>query len=297
MREIEFPEITLAAIRLNGLEAVFGRRIDGVLGYEIFNRFVVEFDYASKIVRFHEPQTFEYAGRGKRLALTIEDNTPFIRATIATIKAKSFESKFLIDTGSTGTLNLNSPFVVQNKLLEIVPNTRAITFGALLAGKSSGRIGRINNLRFGDIVVANPLVNFSQSTQGADGDTEYGGIIGGEVLRRFKLVVDYSRKQIIFEPNRQAGEPYEFDMSGASLAAGGEGFKIFKVRTLIENSPATEAGLRVGDTITAINGKPTTEMTLEQIRRMFRRAGQKYKLDIKRDESLLIINLKTRRIV
>lgn len=296
-KDVEFPAITLAVIRLSGLEAGFGRKIDGVLGYEIFNRFIVEIDYASKIFRFHEPQTFKYSGRGKIFPITLEEGTPFVRAKIATSRTQSFEGKFLIDTGSTGTLNISSPFSVRNKLLELVPDTKAITFGALLAGKSSGRIGRINSLQFGDIVVAHPVTNFSQDTEGDDANAEFGGTIGGEVLRRFKLIVDYSRKQIILEPNKQINEPYEFDMSGASLAAGGEGFKIFKVRTLIENSPATEAGLRVGDIITAINGKPTAEMTLEQIRRMFRRAEQKYELSVKRDESPLQINLKTRRII
>lgn len=296
-KDVEFPKITLAVIRLSGLEAGFGRKIDGILGYEIFNRFVVEIDYASKVIRFHEPQSFKYSGRGKTFPITLEEGTPFIRAKVTTSKRQSFEGKFLINTGSTGTLNLNSAFVARNKLLELVPNTKAITFGALLAGKSSGRIGRINSLQFGDIVVVNPVANFSQDVEGDDADMEFGGMIGSEILRRFKLIVDYSRKQIILEPNKQINEPYEFDMSGASLAAGGEEFKIFKVRTLIENSQATEAGLRVGDIITAINGKPTAEMTLEQIRKMFRRVEQKYELSIKRDKTLLQINLKTRRII
>lgn len=296
-KNIKLSNLTLAAIRLNGLEAGTGIEIDGILGYEIFNRYVVEIDYVSRLVKFYEPRNYKYAGRGKKIPVTIEDNTPFVRAKISPAGQQSFEGQFLIDTGSTGTINFNSPFVVRNKLLELVPNTKAITFGALLAGKSSGRIGRVKEAQFGEFVITKPVANFSQDAEGDDAESEIAGIIGSEVLRRFKLVVDYSRKQIIFEPNRQFSESYEFDMSGASLAAGGEGFKIFKVRTLIENSPATEAGLQAGDTITAINGKPTAGMTLEQIRRLFRQAGQTYKLSIERNESSLEITLQTRRIV
>lgn len=296
-KDVELPNLTLAAIRLSGLEAGLGRKVDGILGYEIFNRFVVEIDYSSKLIKFYEPQNYKYAGRGKTVAITIEDNTPFVRAQIFPAHKQSFAEQFLIDTGSTGTLNLNSPFVAQNKLLEFVPNTKAITFGALLAGKSAGRIGRVSRFQFGGFVVEHPVANFSQDAAGDDSDDVTAGIIGSEVLRRFKIIVDYSRKQIILEPNKQFSVAYEFDMSGASLAAGGEGFKIFKVRSLIENSPATEADLRVGDIITAINGKLTAKMTLEQIRRMFRQTGKTYKLSVKRNESPLEITFKTRRIV
>lgn len=292
------PNLTLAVIRLNGLEAGTGRRIDGILGYEIFDRYVVEIDYSTKVVKFYEPQDFKYKGRrGKPISVTIEDNTPFAQAEVSPDGKQKFAGKFLINTGLTGTLAFNSPFVAQNKLPELLPNTKAITFGSILAGKSAGRIGRIKTLNFGDFSIANPVASFSQDAAGADSDVQYAGMIGSEILRRFKLVVDYSRKQIILEPNRRFSEAYEFDMSGASLTAGGEDFKIFKVRSLIENSPATEAGLQVGDTISAINGKPTAEMTLEQIRRMFKQVGQTYKLSIERDKSSLEIKLKTRRIV
>jgi carboxyl-terminal processing protease len=86
-------------------------------------------------------------------------------------------------------------------------------------------------------------------------------------------------------------------MSGASLAAGGEGFKIIKVRSLIEDSPAAEAGLRVGDIVTAINGKPTSEMTLAQIRGMFRQSRRRYVLNIRRNESPMQISIRTRRLI
>lgn len=296
-KDVELPKVTLAVINLSGLEAGTGRRIDGILGYELFDRYVVEIDYTSRLIRFYEPQSYKYSGRGKTFSIVIEDNTPFANATVSPAGKQTFAGKFLINTGLTGTLAFNSPFVAQNNLLALVRNAKAISFGSILAGKSAGRIGRIDNLQFGGFSITNPVASFSQDAAGADSDAEYSGMIGSEVLRRFKLIIDYSRKQITLEPNKQFFEPYEFDMSGASLAAGGEGFKIFKVRSLIENSPATEAGLQVGDIITAVNGKPTSDITLEQIRKLFKRADKTYRLKIKRSESALGATLKTRRII
>lgn len=296
-KDVELPNLSLAVIRLNGLEAGIGRKIDGILGFEIFNRYVVEIDYVARLIKFYEPQNYKYTGIGKTISVTIEDNTPFSAATVAPDGRHTFSGKFLINTGLTGTLAFNSPFVTQNNLLKLLPKTKAITFGSILAGKSAGRIGRINNLQFGGFSIPNPVTSFSQDAGGADSDAEYAGMIGSEVLRRFKLIVDYSRKKITFEANKQFSAPYEFDMSGMSLAAGGKGLKVFKVRSLIENSPATEAGLQVGDEIIAINDKSTTGMMLEQIRQMFKRAGRTFRLSVKRNETPMEIMLKTRRIV
>jgi len=295
---VEFPKLTLAAIRLSGLEAGLGRRVDGILGYEVFNRFVVEIDYASRIVTFYEPQGYEYSGRGEVIPISVEDNTPFVVGRIT--GPKPIEGNFLIDTGAPGVLNIAGPFAAKHKLLDSVPHTISITSGALLAGRSTGKIGRVKSFQMGSFVIKEPVVNFSQDTEGTEGekaDTVYGGLIGGEILRRFKLIVDYSRKRIILEPNRGISERYEFDMSGMSLAVGGEDFKIVKVRALVKNSPATEAGLRVGDTIVAIDGRSTAKLTLEQIRRMFRQERRSYSLSVKRNESVLPIKIKTRRLI
>jgi len=51
----------------------------------------------------------------------------------------------------------------------------------------------------------------------------FNGIIGGEILHRFNVVFDYEREQLLLKPNAHLQEPFEYDMSGLSLAACGSG--------------------------------------------------------------------------
>jgi hypothetical protein len=172
-----------------------------------------------------------------------------------------------------------------------------ITYGAILAGRSSGHIVRVNHIQLGRFALKEPIANVSQDMEGDDASADYAGLIGGEVLRRFKIILDYSRRQIIFEANKQFPAHFEFDMSGMSLAAGGSDFKMIKVRALIPNSPATEAGLQIGDMLTAIDSRTVAEMTLEQIRQMFRKNGRSYLLNIERDHLPMQINIRMRRLI
>ncbi len=66
---------------------------------------------------------------------------------------------------------------------------------------------------------------------------------------------------------------------------------------LIEDSPATEAGLREGDVIVALDGQPAAEFTLEQVREPFRQEGREYRLGIRRGEELLEVRIRLRRLV
>jgi predicted aspartyl protease len=310
-KQAQIPDMSLSIINLKGLEPGLGRRVDGILGYELFQRFVVEIDYVAKTIHLHEPATFSPGRQAKVFPITLgegtsEEGTPFLHARLNIRDLRdlrdlneglTLEGNFLIDIGASGALTLYSPFVQQHALLERVTDTKAISMGALLAGKPMGRVGRVLRLQWGDIAITRPVVNFSQDTQGDNATDAFAGLIGGEVWRRFQLTLDYSRKRLYLEPNKHLTEPCEFDMSGMSLRADGKDLAIFSVRTLIPDSPALEADVRVGDILTTINGKSTSKMRLEQIRQLFRQLGKTYVIGIKRGETAMQITLKTRRFV
>ena len=156
--------------------------------------------------------------------------------------------------------------------------------------------GRVRNIQVGRFVINNPRVSFSQAKVGKeaiDGD----GQIGGEVLRRFRLILDYSRQRVILEPNKHLAEPVEADMSGFELVAEGADLKTLTINEVLANSPAAEAGLQEEDELIAINRRPVTEFSLEQIRQMLKREGKEYSLKLKRGSQTLQVRLKMRRLI
>jgi C-terminal processing protease CtpA/Prc len=109
--------------------------------------------------------------------------------------------------------------------------------------------------------------------------------------------VDYSRSRIILEPNVELDAPMEFDMSGMSLAAVSSDPSMFRVRTLIEQSPATDAGVAVGDLLMSIDGTPVQAVTLNDIRQRFKVPGKRFALTLRRGDSMIELAITTRRLI
>src|SRR5712691_9706062 len=102
---------------------------------------------------------------------------------------------------------------------------------------------------------------------------------------------------MIVELNANFADRFEYDMSGIRLRADGADFTILKVSRVVENSPATEAGVREGDVVSAIDGSPAAEFSLSQISQMFKQEGKEYLLDIIRGEEKKQLKLKLRRLI
>jgi C-terminal processing protease CtpA/Prc len=56
-------------------------------------------------------------------------------------------------------------------------------------------------------------------------------------------------------------------------------------------------GLREGDEIIKIDGKPASTFTLDQFYRLFKQEGREYLFEIARGEERLSVRVKLRRIV
>ena len=301
---ISFPGVRLLnqnfSVQSLGFSAYDGHAIDGMLGYNFINRLVIEIDYVSRTVNFYEPQNYKYSGSGEIIPLVmLEDDSggkvPLVRVRIMQLGRPPIEGKLIADLALRPAITFNTPFVEANKLLQPPQKTIQAVLGAgAMLRESRQPIGRLPNIQLGRFTIQNPVAIFFQDKQGVMASPEFDGVIGSEILRRFKVIFDYSRQQMILEPNRYFSEAYEHDMAGMLLVTEGTGFR---VRKLIENSPATAAGLHEGDVISAINGKPASALTLEQLRLMFMREGRSYLLSIKRGEQQIQITIKMRRLI
>lgn len=275
-----------------------GRRVDGVIGSKLFSRYVVEIDYAAYAVSLYEPKSYQYTGSGESVPLTILSNLPFVTAAVAMPGRKAIEGGFLIDTGAGKfTFILNTPFVESNKLLSATQKIVREPAARGVGGETKLFAGRIGSLQLGRFTLADPVIHFSQDRQGSLASSEFNGVIGGELLRRFKVIFDYAHKRMILEPNAHLAERFEYDMSGVRLRAEGKDFRIFKVRGIVEHSPAAEAGLREEDVIVAINGRPAAEFKLDSITRMFMQGGQEYVLSLKRGREIITTKIKLTRLI
>ncbi len=288
--------LTVASLPLDFLSSIMGRAIAGTIGYDFISRFVIEVDYAAKKINVHAPATYRYSGSGNFLPIKFIDKRPFVPVKITMEGRKAVEGMFDLETGSSGVMVVQRSFAEAHQLLNSVKGFRLGNVGGVGGSMSRTLQGRVRNIQVGRFVINNPLVSFSQAEPGKEA-TDGDGQIGGEVLRRFRLILDYSRQRVILEPNEHLAEPVEADMSGFELVAEGADLKTLTINEVLANSPAAEAGLQEEDELIAIDGQPVTEFSLGQIRQMLKREGKEYALKLKRGSQMLQAKLKLRRLI
>jgi hypothetical protein len=292
---VEVSNLTVYGLPVESFSPALGKKVGGIIGYDIINEFVVEVDYAARKINLYKPDSYEYRGTGETFPLTFEENMPFMTASVAFADGKQLEGKFEIDSGSTGAILLNTPFVKKHQLLKSISQSSQTRIGGV-GGSAQAFTGRIKSTSLGRFTFENPIVRLSLATRGDYASATYDGLIGGEVLRRFKTIYDYSRKRMILEPNASFPETFEIDMSGMHLLADGADFSTVVIDEVTPKTPAAEASVQGGDVLTAIDNRPTSEFTLEQIRQMFRQEGREYLLSLKRKGKVVQAKVKLRRL-
>jgi hypothetical protein len=288
--------VPMISLPLDTVEALMGRTIDGILGYDFFQRFVVEADYAGRTIRLYDPDRYRYDGSGDVIPLQVVGNRPFLQARVTPTGQKPIEGRFLVDTGDNSGVSLSSPFVRDNSLVESAPKTLQ-SFGAGVGGGSVQIVVRLQDLRIGSLGFPQPVAHLSRAKAGDESKADHAGQIGGDVLRRLRVIFDYPHQRLILEKNALFDKPFENDMGGIWIVTEAKDFHLFRVMNVLRGTPGEEAGVRVGDVITAIDGRPAAELTVDTIRQMFRQEGREYVLSVLRGKDTLTIRMKPRRLI
>jgi hypothetical protein len=295
LASVPVQNLNMVSAPLDPLQPFIGQQFDGILGYGFFSQFVVEFDYAAQRARLFAPETYVAPSEAVMIPITFRGKSPLVEVTLEGGAGQSVKTWVEIDTGSFESLGLKGAFLDEHRLVPANAPKRPL-FGLAIGGETSGYRTRLAAATLGPFRLSRPVT--SATTSGDAGSEDVAGVLGGEALNRFKVIVDYSRKQLLLIPNPGLRRPSEYyDFLGAQIVSAGEHFNQFQIKAVMPDSPASEAALQSGDDIIAIDGQTTNKMSLEQVVGNFSKAGDRRRLDVSRGGKRLTIVVTTRRLL
>lgn len=285
------------SVPLDGLQPFLGRSIDGILGYGFLSRFVIELDYDRREVSFFDPATYVAPRDATVVPLTFRGKSPLVSVKLARPDGALVTTWLELDTGSFEALGLDGAWVKREGLLSGHELTRPI-FGLAIGGETDGIRFRIPTARFGPYAIARPVASATTSENAGSGSTDVAGVLGGEVLNRFRVTLNFRDSSVFLVPSSRLAKRSDYwDMLGAQVVARGSAFDTLQVRAIMPRTPASEAKLRVGDLIRAVDNVSGMELTLERFGTLMGESGRRRALRIQRGERVLTIVVRTRRLI
>ncbi|MDX6611756.1 MAG: hypothetical protein QOD75_942 [Blastocatellia bacterium] len=292
-----FSQPVTLALPIGRMAPKFGHDFDGIIGEDFIKQFVVEIDYPAGVIKLHDKSKFKYSGSGESVPLKLNSaGHPIIEAELTTMSGESIKGNFVVDIGSGAALSLYSPFVSQRKLLDSNLKTIKSIGAGGAGGQIQGQLGRVSELKIGKFKISQPITLFSQDKAGAFASAELLGNIGAQIMSKFRIFLDYENERMMLEPGSGLAEPFDRAFSGFSLQAEGKEYRTFRILEVLENSPASEAGLQRNDIIARIDGKLASELTLTQLNEILERA-KSYTLTVQRGEQTLQIKFTPRKLI
>lgn len=269
------------------LDQMVGVPISGLIGGEIFKSLIVNIDYKKSRMTLYDPHYFENPKGCSIVPIDIKSNKPYVKGTATLQDGTEVEVELLVDTGA------GIPMLLHNNshpALHLPEQFIRGNLGMGLGGYLEGHIGRIQNMRIGNIDFPSVLAGFQDvdSTWLTDKSKSRNGIMGNEFLNRFNTWFNYTDGELLLLSYKSKPRPFSMDRSGLVLFAYGQNFNQFVVQDVISNSPAQRADFQTNDVILYIKGISVKHFTLEGINQILqKKAGKKVRFKILRGKEIL----------
>ncbi len=269
------------------LRNYLGTEVHGILGYEVFSRFIVKIDYDNKVIILTTPEHFKPKKSYDEIPIIIEDTKPYIQTFVTYNNEDSpISVKLMIDSGASHGLLLDSK---SDKSLYIPENNLDCNLGRGLAGNLQGKIARIHNFKIGNRSWDDVLITFPTSSSLLDsikrGDVFRNGSIGGEILSRFKVIFDFPGERIYLKKGKDFKKKFSYNISGINIKAKGSRLNTFEITEIRPGSSGDLAGFKKGDTILSINNVESKSLNLGHIIGMLNaRENKRVSITVQRGE-------------
>jgi PDZ domain len=282
------------------LSSHIGIPVNGIIGYKFFKNNIVEINYQKKriVVYANNEETRKKLDKKFRtIPITIERSKPYIYAK-AVVDTVTVPAKLLLDIG-----NSDAFWIFENSKIKLPKKNFPDFLGKGFSGDIEGHRAKIDNFLIDEFNFRKPIVSFpdSSSIKNVNMVPDRIGSIGGEVLKRFTVVLDYADKKLYLKKNNKFSEPFTYNKSGITIQHNGlqwvqetvhlemvkvaatleevqadnkkDGeFKykfslkpVYEIVNIRKNSAAEKCGLQKGDIIVSINKNVPYKYSLQQI--------------------------------
>lgn len=288
------------------LSSHIGIPVNGIIGYKFFKNNLVEVNYEKKKITVYsenESVRKKIKRKFKEVPITIERSKPYIYTT-AVVDTVEIPAKLLIDIG-----NSDAFWIFENNKIKLPKKNFPDFLGKGFSGDIEGHRARIPKFSIDEFDFKRPIVAFPDSTSIRNVKMVPGriGSVGGEVLKRFTVVLDYAGQKIYLKKNSKYKEPFAYNKSGITIQHNGlqwvqetvhlETVKVssslnetdinqnsnsgnfrykfslkpvYEIVNIRKNSTAEKCGLQAGDIIVTINKERPYKYTLQQINQILK---------------------------
>ncbi|GAA3771660.1 hypothetical protein GCM10022423_27240 [Flavobacterium ginsengiterrae] len=308
------------------LSSHIGIPVNGIIGYKFFKNNLIEVNYEKRKITVHadnEAIKKKLNKRFKSIPITIEKSKPYI-FTSAIVDSLDVKAKLLIDIG-----NSDAFWIFENNKIKLPKKNFPDFLGKGFSGDIEGHRARIKMFSIDEFDFKKPIVAFpdSSSIRNVKMVPDRIGSVGGEVLKRFTIVLDYKDQKLYLRKNHKFSEPFTYNKSGitiqhnglqwvqetvhletvkvagslseAEMAANnntsGGNFRykfslkpIYEIVNIRKGSAAEKAGLQKGDIIVRINSESPYKYSLQQINQLLKSEDDTWiTLEVERNSLIL----------
>lgn len=280
------------------ISSLIGIPVHGLIGFNLFKDYVIKIDYARKIIYLYQPEHFNMKRalrKSEVVNLEFTDTKPLMKATVFMEKEENVPVKLMVDLGASEAVWLSSG---SDKRLQPPENSIRTFLGRGMAGDLYGKKGRIQAIQIGKVRFEEPIASFPDTSHiGGITGKERNGSIGGEILRRFIVVIDYPNRRMLLQPGRKIHEPFHYNMSGIDIVNPMPGLPYYKIINVQEGSPGDLAGLLPDDVIVYINHSAAKDITLSEINQLLMsRENRNIQMQVKRNGQLVRADFRLQKV-
>ena len=195
------------------LSSVYGEKIDGVMGYSFFSRYIVKINYDSLYIEIYHPGSIKYPKNGFLLhplftALPIQP---------LTIKdAKTVNANFYFDTGAGLCFLMSKQFEEDSVVLKKQRKPVSIQVQGF-GGKKQMLLTIMKEVKIGPYKFRRVPTNVLDDEFNATSYPFLGGLIGSDILRRFNMIINYPKREIHLLPNSHYRDEFDYSYTGMNM--------------------------------------------------------------------------------